>query len=100
LRYTISQKQRDKFKIDLTRNNLKDVPQDQNTYCAIGRTFLKADRAELDNTLNTSFDSLDAEIPRLTKTLQEYETRREAAEKELREMVDAFKQQGGNVVGQ
>lgn len=39
-------------------------------------------------------ETLETDIPKLKNTLEELEKRKEASEKELREMVQAFKQQG------
>jgi len=86
-------KQRELMKLDLTLSNLGDVPSEAATYVAVGRGFLKKDREYVDSMLAGMHQTLETDIPKLTKTLQELEKRKEAAEQELKEMVQAFKHQ-------
>merc|ERR1711957_361731 len=95
LRQSLGQKQRDRIKVELTRNQLGAVPKEQNAYVSIGRCFLKADRDDLNTTLTETHETLEVEIPKLAKALQEMESRKDAAEKELKEMIASFRQGGG-----
>merc|ERR1711862_637692 len=93
LKSQIAQRQRDKMKCQLTKGQLSQVPKEQNAFVGIGRMFLKGDREELEKTLTTTADSMEIEIPKLSKALEELQKKKEAAEKELREMIGAFKRQ-------
>lgn len=73
-----------------TRSNLADVPATSGHYVSVGRCFLKRDREAVDEKLNAETEALEEEIPRLTKAVQEMEKRKDNAERELREMIQAF----------
>jgi len=95
LQQTIMSKQREKMKMSLTLSSLADLPPDHGAYISVGRMFLKKDREYLDTSLEAMNKSIDEDLPRLTKTLQELAKRKEAAEQELKEMVKAFQVQSG-----
>jgi chaperonin cofactor prefoldin len=90
---SLFQKSREKNKAELTEKTLAELPPDTNMYIGVGRTFLKEPREVIDKKLADKLDTLKEEMPRLEKTFQEMEKRKEAAEKELREMISTFKQQ-------
>lgn len=93
LKMQIQGKERQRMKANLTRNNLNDVPPDTKMYRAIGRTFMQESRDDVDNSLSQTIASVEEEVPKLKKALTELESRKEGAEKELQEMIRAFKQQ-------
>lgn len=91
MRMKLNGKRRQHAIAQSTRNNLSDVPADSGCYVSLGRCFLKRDRSAVEDQLSTEADALEEEIPRMTKTLQELEKRKDNAERELREMIQAFK---------
>merc|ERR1712232_979540 len=82
-------KQRERLKSALTRTNVKDSPPDTKLYTSVGRCFMAEERSVIEEYLDTTITSLDEELPRLNKTYQELEKRKEAAEMEFKEMIDA-----------
>jgi chaperonin cofactor prefoldin len=95
MKNTLAKKQRDKHKAQFTKQSLSDAPKDTNMYLGVGRAFLREEPSAIEQKLSGIVDSLEEEIPRLTKTHEEMEKRKEGAEKELREMIGAFKRQSG-----
>mmetsp|Transcript_98006 Transcript_98006/g.211265 ORF Transcript_98006/g.211265 Transcript_98006/m.211265 type:complete len:337 (-) Transcript_98006:33-1043(-) len=91
----IAGREREKMKCTLTKNQLADVPAETRLFRAIGRTFIREERAEVDESITTTIASVEEEVPRLKKALTELEKRKEGAEKELQEMVRAYKQASG-----
>jgi len=89
---TLYQKQREQHKAQLTEKTLADQPQETRMYIGVGRTFLKEPREAIEQKLTAKLEKLTEEIPRLEKTYQEMERRKDAAEKEFREMVSSYKQ--------
>lgn len=96
LRGTIGGKQRENLSCKLTRQNLADLTPETRAYVPLGRGFLLEARERLDIQLNEQHERLEAEIPKLIKTLQELEKRKEAAEKEFNEMIHAYQQRGSS----
>merc|ERR1712187_677926 len=88
-------KQRERLKMALTRTNVKEAPPNTRLYSSVGRCFMAQERSSIEQYLDKTIDSLDEELPRLSKTHQELDKRKEAAEKELKEMIDAFRKQQG-----
>merc|ERR1712187_160850 len=93
LEHSIAQKQNRRAQLLKTVEVLGELPQDAKTYISCGRAFLKQEKDYVDSKLGTMKETLDTDIRKLTKTLEELAKRKEASEKELREMVQAFKQQ-------
>mmetsp|Transcript_57768 Transcript_57768/g.151924 ORF Transcript_57768/g.151924 Transcript_57768/m.151924 type:complete len:332 (+) Transcript_57768:80-1075(+) len=95
VKFKISQRERERMKCVLTRNNLTDIPPETRLFRAIGRTFVREERAEVDQSIITTIASVEEDVPKLKKALTELEKRKEGAEKEFQEMIRAYKQQGG-----
>eukprot|EP00448_Togula_jolla_P022279 CAMPEP_0170586598 /NCGR_PEP_ID=MMETSP0224-20130122/9830_1 /TAXON_ID=285029 /ORGANISM="Togula jolla, Strain CCCM 725" /LENGTH=360 /DNA_ID=CAMNT_0010910155 /DNA_START=6 /DNA_END=1088 /DNA_ORIENTATION=+ len=99
LKGTIMGKQREKVRNSLVRAALSELPEESRVFGSVGRCFLLEDRGELHETLTTTESALENEIPKLTKAHQELEKRKDGAEKELKEMIQAFKKSGDNAAG-
>lgn len=93
LKSTLAGKQRDRLRHQLTKTGLAELPPTSGVYTSVGRGFLKRDRSTVEESLDSSLAALEQELPKLSKALQELEKRKEGAEKELKEMISAFKQQ-------
>jgi chaperonin cofactor prefoldin len=87
---SIASKQRQQMRAKLTWKSVEETPPDTRLYQAVGRTFVLGERASLENSLNQTIQDLDVELPKLSKTRQELEKRRDDAERELREIVTGF----------
>lgn len=89
-------KQRERLKGQLTMKEIESCPADTKMYLSVGRGFVLEDRQALEKRIKIKSDHLEEELPKLNNAIQEMDKRKDAAEKELREMVQAFKhQQGG-----
>merc|ERR1712217_162693 len=95
MRETIISKQRERLKSALTRTNVKDSPPETKLYSSVGRCFMAEERSTIEEFLDSNITKLDEELPRLNKTYEELEKRKEAAEKELKEMIDAVRKSQG-----
>merc|ERR1712050_54704 len=93
LKYSIAGKQRERLKVNLTKGNLDELPAETRIYRAVGRCFMQERREAIDESLTGAVESLDAEIPKMTKAYEELEKRKDEAEKELKEMIQAYKGQ-------
>jgi len=89
-------KQRERLKGQLTMKELDACPDNTKMYLSVGRGFVLEERQVLEKKIKHKHDSLEDELPKLARTIDEVEKRKDAAEKELREMIAAFRtQQGG-----
>mmetsp|Transcript_14803 Transcript_14803/g.40923 ORF Transcript_14803/g.40923 Transcript_14803/m.40923 type:complete len:370 (-) Transcript_14803:131-1240(-) len=93
LKMSIARKQREKMSAMLTRNSISETPVEARLFRSVGRCFLLQERGTVEEALDGAIGGLEAELPKLSNAHQELEKRREAAEKELKEMIDAFKRQ-------
>eukprot|EP00931_Biecheleriopsis_adriatica_P039871 TRINITY_DN22802_c0_g1_i1.p1 TRINITY_DN22802_c0_g1~~TRINITY_DN22802_c0_g1_i1.p1 ORF type:complete len:375 (-),score=110.85 TRINITY_DN22802_c0_g1_i1:58-1086(-) len=92
IKASIGNKKRQKMRLQLTRESVVETPPETKLYRSVGRCFLLGERSNLEETMKTTLESIDQELPKLEKTSQELEKRKADAEKELREMVTAFTQ--------
>jgi chaperonin cofactor prefoldin len=90
---SLMKKKRERHKAQVTQQSLNEAPQETNMYLGVGRAFFREERSTIEQRLQGIMDNLDEDIPKLTKTHAEMEKRKEAAEKEFREMISAYKQQ-------
>lgn len=93
LRMSMAKKQREKMSAQLTQNALKETPEEAPLYQGVGRCFLKQERPDVDSMLSKSISGLEEELPKLSTAYQELEKRKQEAEKELQEVIDAFRRQ-------
>eukprot|EP00927_Polykrikos_kofoidii_P059563 TRINITY_DN54711_c0_g1_i1.p1 TRINITY_DN54711_c0_g1~~TRINITY_DN54711_c0_g1_i1.p1 ORF type:complete len:339 (-),score=101.37 TRINITY_DN54711_c0_g1_i1:79-1095(-) len=93
LKRSIGMKKQTHIKTQITRKSLDEMSEDTSTYISVGRCFLKKEKAAVESVLASNVASLEAEIPKLTKSFEELEKRKEEAEKELKEMIQVFKAQ-------
>jgi len=83
------------FTQHVLRKRLADTPADVRVFSPVGRTFLAQGRAEVEECLHSTIESLEVELPKLTKTLEELERRKAAAESEFKEMMKGFMKSQG-----
>mmetsp|Transcript_35663 Transcript_35663/g.82873 ORF Transcript_35663/g.82873 Transcript_35663/m.82873 type:complete len:355 (-) Transcript_35663:136-1200(-) len=93
LKMSIARKQRERMSAMLTKSSVSETPAEARLYRNVGRCFLLQDRSIVEELLDGTVSSADAELPKLTNARQELEKRKEAAEKELKEMIAAFRRQ-------
>mmetsp|Transcript_64391 Transcript_64391/g.119720 ORF Transcript_64391/g.119720 Transcript_64391/m.119720 type:complete len:344 (+) Transcript_64391:47-1078(+) len=93
LKGSLGAKQREKAKANITKATLGQMPGETSMYISVGRTFLKQEKDSIETTITRHIENLDEEIPKLTKAAQEIEKRKEDANRELQEMVAAFRRQ-------
>lgn len=93
LRMSIAKKQREKMSATLTQNALKETPEEALLYQGVGRCFLKQERPAVESMLSESIVGLEEELPKLSTAYHELEKRKLEAEKELQEVIDAFRRQ-------
>jgi len=87
LKSSIMSKQRDQARVKLTKSIVSETPEETKLYTSMGRAFMLQERSVVEKRLSSSLESLDTELPKLLKTHQELEKRRESSEKELKEMI-------------
>lgn len=92
---SIDMKQRDLKFAQMTNEALVEVPADQRLYNAVGRCFVLSDKAAIEERLASRLADCKEELPKLEKTKTELEKRKDSTEKELGEMLRAFKRQAG-----
>lgn len=92
MKASLLRKQREQQKGELCRTTLSEIPENQKMFIGVGRTFVQEPREVIDGKLDSTLEKLREEIPKLEKTHNEMERRKEAAEKELREVIETFKQ--------
>jgi len=92
LRTSIIDKKSQHARANLTRKNLDDVPSDARTYVSVGRCFVLGDRTVIDHSLDANIRRLEGELPKLSKAHDELVKRKDGAEKELKEIIQCFKQ--------
>lgn len=88
---TFQAKQREQQRTKLTKSVLDETPKEVKCYTPLGRSFMVADRNEVDKDLADILSSIDEELPRLAGRRDDIERRKNEAEDELRMMVQAFK---------
>ncbi|CAK9099292.1 unnamed protein product [Durusdinium trenchii] len=93
LKSTLSSKQRQRVRLELTQQTIESTPEDAKLYRGIGRCFLLGERQEMLDEMKGTMNNIDEELPKMQKASQELEKRKDDAEKELREMIAAFRQQ-------
>lgn len=93
VRIQIGSKTRQRARAMLTQQSMADCSQETRFYRPAGRAFLLGDRQGLEESLKRDVDEAEQEVPKLQKTQEEFEKRKEAAEKELQEMVATFQRQ-------
>lgn len=93
LKATMAMKQREKLRIQLTQASIAETTESTNLFVSVGRCFLGKERSSLEESLGKTVQEIEVELPKLSKTLEELERRRESAEKEFREMIQSFRQQ-------
>jgi len=94
LKHSIGNKQRMRVRLMLTQKSVEETPPETRLYKSVGRGFVVGERASMEENIKATIEALEQELPKLMKTHEELEKRKENAEKELREMVSSFKQQG------
>jgi chaperonin cofactor prefoldin len=94
MKNSLMSKHRERHRSKFTHETLSEMPVDTGMYIGVGRTFVMEDRDAIIKRLSSSVETLDEEIPKLAKTHEEMEKRKEAAEKELQEMISSFKKPG------
>merc|ERR1712137_478823 len=92
LRGVILNKKRDRQLFVLTQDVLQSRAPDK-IYSSVGRCFLLDDRQDFEKRQAAAMGKIDSELPVLERNLGELERRKEAGEKDLRELVTALRQQ-------
>jgi len=93
LKATLGSKQRQRVRLELTQQTIDSTPDDAKLYRGIGRCFLLGERQGMLDEMKSTMDSIDEELPKMQKASEELEKRKDDAEKELREMITAFRHQ-------
>jgi len=78
---------------ELTMENMDTLPNDTRTFAGAGRAFLLTPQTTIRRKLETAIKEFDEELPKLTKAREELDKRREAAEHEMRELIESFQSQ-------
>jgi len=95
LRGSIRMKQMEFQKASLTKRTIDETPGQAKLYQSVGRCFLLQNRTTVEEQLSSAISTLEGELPKLSKAHDELEKRKEGAEKEFREMIEAIRRQGG-----
>lgn len=93
LKATLGSKQRQRVRLELTQQTIDSTPEDAKLYRGVGRCFLLGERQVMLDEMKRTMDSIDEDLPKMQKGSEELEKRKDDAEKELREMITAFRQQ-------
>jgi len=75
---------------ELTMENMKSLPNDARTFAGAGRAFLLTPQNTIREKLESAIREYDEELPKLTKAREELDKRREAAEKDMQELIESF----------
>jgi len=95
LKRSIVIKQREYNRNKFVRAAVAELPEDSRAFLSVGRCFLFKETPRIAERLDSSIAAIEQELPRLSKTLQELEKRKEAADMELKEVLQAFKHASG-----
>lgn len=89
----LGNKTRERQKTNLCLGVLTETPQEVRTFRSCGRCFILQDRDTCEKEMQKTIEQADEEIPKLNTAKEELVRRRDDAERELRDMIQAYKRQ-------